>query len=1226
MKSITKLLTSTAIVIAMLCFNSSISYSQTTRDAGTGTELTNAVTASVDGDIINITNNIVISAEIAISKTLTLNGNNFTISVPVPGLNDEGIFATSPSAFRVFTITGATKTIIINNMTIKGGANVIGAGININSATVKLNNVIICNCYAGSTNGGGGIYNGSGKLFCNNVQLMRNAARYGGGFVNASGTMYIENSSFSENRSTGTSGGGGGGENNGTGIIYMNNSTFSNNKSTEIGGGINNYRGTLWLANSTFTGNVGYGSLTCGGAIGVNGGTANIVNCIFTYNYIRSVGDYTNPTSYTLDDVSKYSGNGTINSYYNIFHSTVSTDVSVSNIAFTGNANGSDNSIFSNGLFTEITDGTGAVLGTGKVFQPFLISQGNTAAITLQTSSFALQPANMGARTGFTNDNGTAPVVGYYNGASWVTLAGSNAQNYIVTTDQAGTTRANPPARGSVEVIVDNVYMLKVNKSANGTVSGGSLYGDVYTSGTNVSIIAIPNSGYAFTRWDYVVGGSGTASTSNPYQVLVDRNITLIPVFASAGAGNYSITYIGNGNTGGTVPAIGNYSSPTTIAAQGDMVNTGYAFSSWNTNSNGSGTNYNPGAAYSSGINLTLYANWVPSYIWTAGAHNDNWNNTANWSGNVVPNSNTDASIPSNPAGGNYFPSVNITNASCKSLTVAVGASITVPTGNTLTVYGNMANSGSSQLGSGTISFNGASAQTISGTNVFANLKINNSNGVSLSGNTQITDILTTTTGTLTTNNYLTLLSTASKTAIISGTGSGNVSGNVNVKRYFGSVTGYYYLSSPVTGTFQQVANNMAVVGWGTEYKSGGWSNLWRYDETDISQITHPDGVRMNGWRTPANSSVALTQMEGIAIYSDANKTFTFTGSINNGPISIPLTNTSSVSAGGSTFDDGWNLVGNPYPCPINWDAASGWTKTNVANSIYFYSASGEYKTYINGIGTPSGVNGIIAPGQGFFIKAFSNGTLGVTNAVRVDNTTSTFYKKDNTAQMIRLKGYYTSTPDFSDETVVYFDANARTNYDPSLDAYKLMNTNESYPNIYTIKSSNDKMSINSHPVIGEEEVTIPLALNVKQTGSFVINATEIINLASEIQVYLVDNVLNKMQNLNDNPEYKFNADAKVTEGRFFLKINPKNSKTGIESQSYNTLFYAYAADKILNVSYNSTLNTAATLDIYNLLGQTVISSAKINNGKHIFKLEKGIYIIRCITDYKTYTEKVYIY
>ncbi len=51
----------------------------------------------------------------------------------------------------------------------------------------------------------------------------------------------------------------------------------------------------------------------------------------------------------------------------------------------------------------------------------------------------------------------------------------------------------------------------------------------------------------------------------------------------------------------------------------------------------------------------------------------------------------------------------------------------------------------------------------------------------------------------------------------------------------------------------------------------------------------------------------------------------------------------------------GWNLVGNPYPSPIDWDAASGWTKTNVDNATYRHVNNATWASYVGGVGTNGG-------------------------------------------------------------------------------------------------------------------------------------------------------------------------------------------------------------------------------------------------------------------------------
>ena len=74
----------------------------------------------------------------------------------------------------------------------------------------------------------------------------------------------------------------------------------------------------------------------------------------------------------------------------------------------------------------------------------------------------------------------------------------------------------------------------------------------------------------------------------------------------------YSITYNGNGNTGGTVPGVTYKAHGLNVTLSNNTFQkTGYTASGWNTNTAGTGTNYANGATYSGNTNLTLYAKWV---------------------------------------------------------------------------------------------------------------------------------------------------------------------------------------------------------------------------------------------------------------------------------------------------------------------------------------------------------------------------------------------------------------------------------------------------------------------------------------------------------------------------------------------------------------------------------------------------------------------------------------
>ena len=83
-------------------------------------------------------------------------------------------------------------------------------------------------------------------------------------------------------------------------------------------------------------------------------------------------------------------------------------------------------------------------------------------------------------------------------------------------------------------------------------------------------------------------------------------------------ATTYTVTYDGNGKTGGSVPTDSTaYVSGATVTVKGNtgsLAKTGYSFGGWNTQPDGNGTNYAAGSGtFTISANTTLYAKWTPN-------------------------------------------------------------------------------------------------------------------------------------------------------------------------------------------------------------------------------------------------------------------------------------------------------------------------------------------------------------------------------------------------------------------------------------------------------------------------------------------------------------------------------------------------------------------------------------------------------------------------------------
>ncbi|MCL2690485.1 MAG: InlB B-repeat-containing protein, partial [Chitinispirillia bacterium] len=74
----------------------------------------------------------------------------------------------------------------------------------------------------------------------------------------------------------------------------------------------------------------------------------------------------------------------------------------------------------------------------------------------------------------------------------------------------------------------------------------------------------------------------------------------------------YTITYNVNGGSGTTPTAqIVDAGSSVSLASGSGITRTGFVFSSWNTNSSGTGTNYGAGSSFTPTNNITLFARWT---------------------------------------------------------------------------------------------------------------------------------------------------------------------------------------------------------------------------------------------------------------------------------------------------------------------------------------------------------------------------------------------------------------------------------------------------------------------------------------------------------------------------------------------------------------------------------------------------------------------------------------
>lgn len=808
--------------------------------------------------------------------------------------------------------------------------------------------------------------------------------------------------------------------------------------------------------------------------------------------------------------------------------------------------------------------------------------------------------------------------------------------------------------------------------ATNITVLGDLAIGEVCNAGTVISYAGSPyctNSGNATVT---MAGTAGGVFSSTP-GLSIDASTGLITL-ANSAAGIYNVVY--------TVAAAGNcviYSTSTTITVtKASEASMSYSGSPYYTGGGTASIDFSgtTGGVFSSTAGLTLNAatgditllsstpgTYTVTYTvaaaggctafstttsvtivafktWDGGAGTSSWGDAVNWLPDGVPlltdNLNLTGAFSINADVAAVANNMMINNAGLvltidpgKSLNIGGNLSLTAGTLNvntgTLKLAGTVTNSGTITASNGAVEFNGTSAQTIPAatftTNTVNNLRISNTAGVTLGGALNIKGILIAATGNLNSAGNLTLVSSATQTALIDGSGTGNVIGNVTMQRYLAAGFGYKYFSSPVTAATVNSFSSFVDL-------NAAFPNFYRYIEN----------VAISGWTAYTSTSAPLVPLQGYA--ADFGPTtqplmVSITGVVNNGAISATLQNHNQP------YTLGFNLVGNPYPSPVNWDLGAGWTKTNIDNAIYFFDSgstsqyTGTYCSYINGVSSDGIASPVIASMQGFFIHVSNGaypvtGTLGLNNAARVNDLSPVFHKATMSLRervrpriLLRLSAGFANEAHSSDPIVIYVADDATTKFDSQLDAIKFLNTNEHVPNFYSVSEGNFKLAINALPDIDSTTV-IPLTLQSDKNGTIEFVLRDLENLPDNLYTYLFDAKTGKNHLMEKGTQLSISLNTGNYENRFSIRFSTTRTINDPDADKNNLLVYSGGGSFHINLKLVN--DEKGDLVLTNMAGQ--ILARKAVTGSGIYEIPAtpptGIYIISFITTNKVRSKKVF--
>ncbi len=452
-------------------------------------------------------------------------------------------------------------------------------------------------------------------------------------------------------------------------------------------------------------------------------------------------------------------------------------------------------------------------------------------------------------------------------------------------------------------------------------------------------------------------------------------------------------------------------------------------------------------------------------------------------------------------------------------------------------------------------------------------------------------------------------------------------------------------LQSDATGTATFVNNGTAHITTANvqQYLTSGrnWYISSPVNAAPISALSSATSVQF--WNEPVGAWSIITDGNlnagygYVSIGTASIGNVTFNGTLNDGDITVNLTRTKDA------IKTGFNLVGNPYPSYLNWDAAYAdagttnlgttiWYRTkNTGNTAYVfdtYNITSQIGTGANG----TVVTGNIPPLQAFWVRvnAAGDGT-STTGAITFKNTMRAHkgsqlqgdaqtYTDGSlrapsmlnlTQQVLRLQ---VSNGTNMDETVMLFNANASNGID-GYDSEKMNNNSASVPEIYTTVGA-EQLAINGLNSI-PYNTELPLGFTTLTAGTFSIKASQISNFAAGTQVILRDKTLNYEQDLTA-ADYSFTSDVTSSTSRFTLVFKAPSVATGLNAATISTWITTNANNELV---INGNAN-GASLDVFNAIGQRIVSK-NLNNTSTRISLEKGVYMVTMCKNGQTVTQKV---
>ena len=333
----------------------------------------------------------------------------------------------------------------------------------------------------------------------------------------------------------------------------------------------------------------------------------------------------------------------------------------------------------------------------------------------------------------------------------------------------------------------------------------------------------------------------------------------------------------------------------------------------------------------------------------------------------------------------------------------------------------------------------------------------------------------------------------------------------------------------------------------------------------------------------------------------------------------------------------GYNLIGNPYPSPINADLFLTDNSSLGVNTLYFwthvvpqngsYTAQSNYASYniVGGVAASAGgviPDGVIQVGQGFFHNVSTSGNVIFNNNQRRGTSNGQFFKSSQ-FNIVERHRIWLSLKDDSTEynqfLVAYMDG-ATNGLDTQYDGKLLTNATSTLSSI--INNEDYVIQAKAFPFNDNDEVALNFV--AEHDGDYTISLDNFDGLFGSQDVFLWDKSLNIYHNLKLN-NYSFVSVSGSFNNRFSIVYKTNTlSNEEFENQEHVSIFMNNS-NQIVIKNYGGLIDN---VEVFDLTGRLLYAKSNCGNSELILEnnFSTNVLLIRTKTTLnKVVTRKLII-